>query len=66
MVAVYQAALHPAACAIVGVHFVSWLTVFGLKVVMDKIDDIRVTELNDSAYIKPKQLFFKQVRSARS
>ncbi|XP_077522223.1 uridine diphosphate glucose pyrophosphatase NUDT14-like isoform X1 [Amblyomma americanum] len=27
---------------------------------MDKIDDIRVTELKNSAYIKPKRLFFKQ------
>ncbi|KAK8774465.1 hypothetical protein V5799_010998 [Amblyomma americanum] len=30
---------------------------------MDKIDDIRVTELKNSAYIKPKRLFFKQCLS---
>lgn len=30
------------------------------KVAMDKIDDVRVTELKNSAYIKPTRLLFKQ------
>lgn len=30
------------------------------ELVMDKIDDIRVTELTNSAYIKPTRLLFKQ------
>uniref|UniRef100_A0A023FC26 Putative conserved secreted protein n=1 Tax=Amblyomma cajennense TaxID=34607 RepID=A0A023FC26_AMBCJ len=48
------------ACVAVNKYFVSRRSIFASRVVMDKIEDIRVTELKNSAYIKPTRLLFKQ------
>uniref|UniRef100_G3MPZ4 Uridine diphosphate glucose pyrophosphatase NUDT14 n=1 Tax=Amblyomma maculatum TaxID=34609 RepID=G3MPZ4_AMBMU len=48
------------ACVSVHIDFISRRFVFASRVVMDKIEDIRVTELKNSKYIKPTRLLFKQ------